>query len=110
MTVANIDGDSAVTAPTTDEVLALLDDVHRRRLLVSLLSEPSVEPAELVPGDAGELPMRLHHVHIPKLDDAGVVDWNRQRGVVTRGERFDAVEPTLTLLADNPSKLPPGWS
>ncbi|MFC5973311.1 transcriptional regulator [Halomarina salina] len=109
MNVANTEGDTAVTTPTTDEAFTLLDDVLRRRLLVSLLSESSVEPDELVPQADGEVPTRLHHVHLPKLDDAEVVDWDRHRGVVSRGEAFDAVEPMLTLLADNPSKLPPGW-
>ena len=109
MNVANTCVDSAATTPTSDELFTLLDDVHRRRLLLSLLSASSVQPAELVPDAGGELPTRLHHVHLSKLDDAGVVDWDRHRGVVTRGERFEDVEPILTLLANDPSKLPRGW-
>ncbi|MFD1515538.1 DUF7344 domain-containing protein [Halomarina rubra] len=109
MTVPHVDGETTVTMPTTDETFSLLTNVYRRRLLVALLSESRVDTADLVPDPAAEVPTRLHHVHLPKLDEADFVDWNRERDVVARGERYGAVEPLVRMLAENPSKLPPGW-
>ncbi len=35
--------------------------------------------------------VRNTHVHLPKLDDAGFVDWNREDSTVTRGLRFEEI-------------------
>lgn len=99
----------AVTTPTTDETFAQLTDVHRRRLLVALLSAPRVDPAEVVADADGDAATRLAHVHLPKLDDAGFVDWDPDDDEVSRGPRFGAIRPLLELLAENPSALPPDW-
>ncbi|ELZ81869.1 hypothetical protein C453_17674 [Haloferax elongans ATCC BAA-1513] len=53
--------------------------------------------------------MELFHTHLPKLDDAGFVDWDPRTGAVVRGPRFDAVEPVLRLFADHTDELPSEW-
>jgi hypothetical protein len=99
----------AVTTPTTDETFAQLTDVYRRRLLVALLSAPRVDPTEFVDDADDDAATRLAHVHLPKLDDAGFVDWTPRDDEVARGPRFDAVRPLLELLDENPAALPADW-
>lgn len=90
-----------------DEQLEILSNVHRRRLVLSLLAHnpQSDRPAEPDRSDraVGErgLAIELRHVHLPKLAAAGYVDWNRSTGTVTKGPRFDELEPLLTLLREN---------
>lgn len=40
----------------------------------------------------------LHHVHLPKLDDYGFVEWDRETEAVRRGPVFDEVEPLVVEL------------
>ena len=108
MPVADHDGERAADPLTTDETLTLLSNVHRRRLLLSLRADRELDLERFVPDAGTEVGTRLHHVHLPKLDEADVVDWYRDQGVVARGERFEAVRPTLTLLAEGDSALPSG--
>jgi hypothetical protein len=113
-----------------DELLTLLASPQRRRVLTLLLDAPSIE------GDAGTLleslrrigdrdndpdaPMAdgsgdeqlrtaLEHVHLPKLDAAGVVAWDRVAGRVARGPAFDDAEPVVRLLYDSRDDLPGDW-
>lgn len=45
------------------------------------------------PGDDAEARTRLHHVGLPKLADADVIEYHPKRGIVTEG-------PALSLAAD----------
>ncbi|WP_415379913.1 hypothetical protein [Halosimplex sp. TS25] len=106
-------------------IFGLLANDARRRLLLLLREHETVQVPDAVlernrespeaesgtggPGgpDSRRLTeVRLHHVHLPKLAEADVVEWHRDRDVVTRGARFDDVEPTLAVLAENASRLP----
>jgi len=94
-------------------VLDALGHVQRRRLLVALLADdPGVDsPAVLADGDAESMEQRIemHHVHLPKLDNYGFVDWNRETDDVKRGPRFGEIEPLLSLLVEHEEKLPDCW-
>jgi hypothetical protein len=59
-------------------------------------------------GDAGVDPVAvmLHHIHLPRLDDLGFVDYDPDAGVVARGERYDEIRPLLELLDANADRLP----
>ncbi len=89
-----------------DETFEALADQHRRDVLVALLSEDRVRPT-LVCGDAGEEDEEtsearraiLHHCHLPMLADAGFVTWDRDAGVVQRGEAYSKVRPLLGFIA-----------
>lgn len=107
-----------------DELFDALAHVQRRRLLVSFVDRDSRSVPELsgagrrvmaaheslvdqyltdsleVAG-AEKTVVRMHHVHLPKLSDYGFVEWERDADVVTRGPRFDEVEPLLDLLDDD---------
>jgi hypothetical protein len=113
-----------------DELFALLADEPRRRVLVSLLhvegESVPVGDAALkrgaaahtgggadvgpsgAPGSRGSSPeaVALRHVHLPKLDESDLVDWDEEAGTVARGPRYAEVEPFLELLVRNQHELP----
>ncbi|GAA0235854.1 hypothetical protein GCM10009000_059130 [Halobacterium noricense] len=47
----------------------------------------------------------MQHVHLPKLADHGFIDWDQDAQRVTRGPRFDEIEPLLTVLGENQDVL-----
>lgn len=65
-----------------------LDDLARA---VAAHDDEGVERAAAVRRDIGEIVVSLHHVHLPKLDDHDVVEYDRTAKAVTTGETFDHV-------------------
>ncbi|WP_436926368.1 DUF7344 domain-containing protein [Halosimplex amylolyticum] len=107
------------------KLLGLLANDLRRRLLLLLCENESVRVPDAVlergqtpsdeppiangrgqPESRRRTEVRLHHVHLPKLAEADVVEWHRDRDVVARGPNFDDVEPMVTVLAENAPRLP----
>jgi hypothetical protein len=103
--------------PKIDEVLLVLSNVHRRRMLLKLLDHnPRDERMELTDRAAeeadatlDELEIEMFHVHLPKLAEEGFVDWDREAEEVTKGPRFDEIRPLLQLMVDHADELPEGW-
>jgi DNA-binding transcriptional ArsR family regulator len=89
-----------------DERFASLSHPTRQRVL-SVLSEsdetdvPLTVPDDLDDGtgDRDQLHLALYHVHLPKLQAAGYVTWDIDESTITKGSRFDEVEPLLDVLA-----------
>ena len=106
-----------MTTISLDTVLELLAEEHRRRLLVNLLEHnpQDVEDIDLVAGisladeELAQFRIQMKHTHLPKLADAGVIDWDREAGVVRKGPEFDELRPLLELLRDNADALPDDW-
>jgi hypothetical protein len=103
-----------ITSTPFDAHLDALGHADRRRLLLALLDASAegdlpVDVDRLTNGTAEDLRVSMHHVHLPKLDDYGFVDANRERGTVTTGPRFDDVRPLLELLDGNRDRLPDDW-
>ncbi|WP_222917179.1 ArsR family transcriptional regulator [Natrinema sp. SYSU A 869] len=42
--------------------------------------------------------IEMYHIHLPKLDDAGFVEWDRERDQVRKGPKFETVEELLEQL------------
>ena len=101
---------------TADEFLDAISNVQRRRLLVHMLFNNPEDESKLYTGD-GEtndeeltaLLIEMEHVHLPKLEDYGFIEWNRDEHVVVKGPKFDEVRPFLELLVDHQDELPDGW-
>lgn len=96
-----------------DEVLDALGDVQRRRLLLALAEanpqdDRPIEPEDVTFDEAEleRLLVRLHHVHLPKLEAYGFISWNRETNEVTKGPEFDEIQPLLELLNDHLDELP----
>lgn len=97
-------------------MLQALEDRHRRRLLVTLLDHHPTEDTFRVPEDiyVGEadleaLQEQLFHQHLPSLEAAGYIRWDRENHEVEQGPRFNVLRPLLQLMHDHQDELPPGW-
>lgn len=106
---------STETAITTDQLFNTLSNSTRRRILVSLLNHSrdgeAFDPEECKPAgeDRDRFELTLHHNHLPRLDEAGFVDWDREAGTVRRGPRLEEIAPVLRLIDDNQDELPLDW-
>lgn len=100
-----------------DTVLDLGGDQHRRIVLAVLAHEQRSltmndltkaiakhnhhAPVREVPkDDLSEVQISLHHVHLPKIEASGLVDYDQDRGVVEPTEQFEQVQPQLSALID----------
>lgn len=94
-----------------DDALDALAHVQRRRLLTALLEHESqaVSPVADSEGAADRDCVALRHIHLPKLASAGFVDWDRERGEVSRGPAFEDIRPLLELLIEHEGALPGRW-
>jgi hypothetical protein len=94
-----------------DATFDVLGNRYRRRLLIALAEG---EPRHAVDGlgsddDPSEMRIELRHRHLPKLEDAGVVEWDRETNELWRGRRFEAVRPVLEMLSEHADELPDDW-
>ena len=79
---------------------------HRRKVLFLLYQTDDGErlrvPEDLLNQevDRDEFVLELTHAHLPKLDDWGLIAWDRERGEVREGDDFERIEPLLEVLSD----------
>ena len=100
-----------------DDALDALADRYRRRLLVSLLHHnPQDDADEQLPADVSVtdtesevLQSEMIHRHLPKLDDLGFIEWDRDAAEIAKGRRFEELRPLLELLDTHRSELPNDW-
>lgn len=119
-------------SPSADDIFDAFSDVHRRRVLISLLDHnpQSVESLSATSREVNEMSnelldqflggtvkiegadkasVRLHHEHLPKLDAHGFIEWDRDENEVQKGPTFDEIRPLLVLLEENREALPDDW-
>lgn len=94
---------------TQSDIAAVLDSTVRRSVVELLLSDGTGRDfealaARLASASDGHATARryatqLHHVHLPKLDDAGLVEWDQEEATVTVSRRARQVVngPTTPL-------------
>ena len=99
-----------------DRVFDVLSHPYRRRILTLLEDRNPREDEEFSPEEIAaedvdlELFTReLYHSHLPKLDEAGYIEWDREADVIRHGPQFDEVEPLISLMRDHPDELPEDW-
>ena len=98
-------------------VLDALSDSYRRQLLVALLhhnpqDDQDPDPLDVVDAsenDIERLRTEIVHQHLPKLDDMGVIEWDRSTQKISRGPNWDDIAPLLQLIEDHKDELPDGW-
>jgi hypothetical protein len=98
---------------TLDDLFDLLGSRWRRRAVLKLTEEPVDRTAdEFVErlladhdtnGDASSVELQFHHNHLPKLADAGVVDYDRQADVVAPGRNLNEVATVLHAVEEERS-------
>lgn len=96
---------SPPSRPPIDELLGLLSSARRRRLVASLdsedglvsLSDAVARVAESEGGDQRKpaVTTEFHHVHLPKLTDAGVVRYDREADALEAGPNAELVARLL---------------
>ncbi|WP_254544356.1 DUF7344 domain-containing protein [Halomarina pelagica] len=110
-----------------DELLDVLADANRRRVLARLSAasdevvtldalcerlyehaarEPETDPER----DRRRLAIRLHHTILPRLDEAGLLEYDPRRGRIRYADRptveslLDEIEALTDELTDEPEK------
>ncbi len=89
---------------TVDEWFDLLANEHRRELLLDLLESDSryIHPrCTDKPDRSWRDRGALYHVHLPKLAQANVIEWDQERGAIGRGSQYEDIRPLLELLTDD---------
>ena len=110
-----------------DTVLDLCEDKHRRFVLTVLAEQQrSLTMDDLTKmavkrnrhtrptAVSGEIVTRvktgLHHVHIPKLEEAGLIEYDSERQLVEPTAEFDRMEPYLSaILGADPELATSPW-
>lgn len=86
---------------------------QRRSLTVNDLTKTIVRhdhrvPVTEAPADAHvEIQHSLDRVHLPLLEDAGLVEYDRERRLVEPTDRFDGVRSHLSAVVDADPHLEP---
>lgn len=98
-----------------DRLFDVLGHSHRRRILTALVEADPGDDVELGLANLGgdedpeEVRIALHHVHLPRLEDLGSIEWDRRAGTIRPGPRYDEVAPVVELLIDHRDELPADW-
>lgn len=53
--------------------------------------------------------IEMTHAHLPKMEELGVIEWDQEDNVVTKGPAFDELRPLLELIDKHQDELPDGW-
>lgn len=86
-------------------VLAVLED-RQRSVTVDDLAKAVVERDYHAPStEVGDetvtrIETTLHHLHLPKLDGAGVVEYDPERRLAEPTAQFDRIEPHFSAIID----------
>ncbi|WP_336344875.1 DUF7344 domain-containing protein [Halalkalicoccus ordinarius] len=96
---------------TTDRLLDTLANAHRRRVVRRLFERDAPVPferlvddlattqaAETGEADREAVRIALHHTHLPKLVDDGVVTFDREESIVEPGPQLRVVAACLDAL------------
>jgi hypothetical protein len=104
------------TGSLLSEKFDILSHPVRRRLLVAVNDKNPQDEDDLasnsIVGDGENLEMleqEMYHCHLPKLEEAGFINWDRDTGTITRGPRFEEIEPLIKLMNDHQDELPDDW-
>lgn len=91
----------------------MLSHPFRRYILLCVDDDSPCRKRELLAGatepngtDPDVLTLQLRHRHLPKLAEAGYIDWDRSSETVRRGRNFEEVEPLLRYLHDHQDEIP----
>ena len=100
--------------PRLDGQLEAITHVRRRRILLELLDEnpqpagPAVFDGGVSPNDHQTLRAAMYHVHLPKLEEWGFIQWDQDESLLTKGSAFEDIKPLLEVLDDHRHELPDG--
>lgn len=113
--ITNLMGNPQATQ-SLDRAFDVLSHTYRRQILL-LVSERtrrdedefSVADLETADDEEERTRLELYHAHLPKLAEAGYIEWEADTHTIQRGPNFDETAPLLRVLADHEDQLPEGW-
>lgn len=98
--------------PEVDYILESLSNYHRREVLF-LLKEGEINTLDDLlrrhGPDTERTEAELVHHHLPKLQDARYIEWDRQTGELSKGTHFNQVVPLLELVENHADEFPADW-
>ncbi|MFD1515751.1 DUF7344 domain-containing protein [Halomarina rubra] len=117
VTETEAEADVEPSAPETlakDDLFHLLQNERRRRAVQYLVEqegsvdmgsiaehiaalENDISVAQLTSAQRKRVYVGLYQCHLPKLDEAGVIDYDKNRGTVSRTPLTDSLVPYLTV-------------
>jgi hypothetical protein len=103
--------------PELDAMLNVLANKYRRRVLVALLEhnpqdghDPQIpDDVTLETEDLESLMINMRHGHLPKLEEEGFIEWDRETNTVEKGPQFEEIQPLLELMENHADELPDDW-
>ena len=103
--------------PSVDTILNVLENQYRRRVLITLLEHNPQDAddlkipsdSELADEDLETLRIYMTHTHLPKLEESGFIEGNRDTNSIRKGPNFDEIRPLLELLQNHADELPDDW-
>lgn len=104
--------DHSFDVEEVDRALTALSDYPRRRLLLKLYeetgagTEESINYTEIRQYQFESGSLQLYHIHLPKLESFGYINWNKIEQTIQKGPRWDEVEPFLDLIYTHLNELP----
>jgi DNA-binding transcriptional ArsR family regulator len=84
--------------------MEVLSRQERREILHALDRADTIQPLQ-ESETLTDTEIELYHVHLPKLEAAGLIEWHRETGEIARGSRYAEVEPFLTWVATHTDKF-----
>jgi hypothetical protein len=101
--------------PQFDAFLEVLSDSYRRELLLALTEHNPQDDDEPDPldihrsaSDGGDQ-FDIFMYHLPKLEQLGVITWNRETDEISKGPDWDELAPLLELVNNHQDELPSEW-
>ncbi|WP_338739508.1 DUF7344 domain-containing protein [Haloplanus salilacus] len=97
-----------------DVQLRTLSAAERREVLHTLSAADAdagttVDIGRFVDASDADPLLSMHHIHLPKLEETGLVRVDRDSNRVRRGPESDDIEPLLRLIDDHADELPVDW-
>lgn len=85
-----------------DGMMSILSREARRFVLLTLLDEDAETSLKFIREslDSERVEVQLYHTHLPKLEQAGYIEWEPGSDHISRGPKFDEIEPLLRLLEE----------
>lgn len=92
-----------------DDAFEAVAHADRRRLLIALAdhtsqADRSIRYPEDLPAESGDrfktTRIRMYHNHLPKLETAGYIEWERDTGEIAKGPNFAMIRPLLAVVDD----------
>jgi hypothetical protein len=99
------------------DVFGALSDPYRRQLLIGLLEHNPQDDQDNNPLNifsesdtvADALEIQLIHIHLPKLEAEGFIEWDQEAGEISKGPNWHTIGPILQILHDHRDELPDDW-